>query len=123
MCQDSGCLILTGDGEVPPVLASEGVVVQLGQRVVPALRVKQSEKESKVIVTQVLFSTYSVAVIVVGVLAPSNVDLGVIEVLAAVVTTTLKGAIGSVEGVLDIAPVEGAIARVLRQKELAGGPV
>lgn len=70
-----------------------------------------------------MFSTYSVAVVVVGVLAPSNVDLGVVKVLAAVVTTTLKGAIGSVEGVLDIAPVEGAIARVLGQKEFAGGPV
>jgi hypothetical protein len=57
------------------------------------------------------------------VLAPGNVDLGVVKVLAAVVTTSLQGAVSSVEGVLDGAPRPSVIARVLGQKKLVLDPV
>lgn len=72
---------------------------------------------------KIFFQAYSVAVIVVGVLAPGDVDLGVVKVLASVVSSSLKSSVRSVEGVLDIRPLQVIIARVLRKKSLVLHPV
>lgn len=56
-------------------------------------------------------------------LAPSDVDLGVVKVRASVVTAALQAGVLGVEGVLDVGPVQAVVAGVLGQEDLAGDPV
>lgn len=66
---------------------------------------------------------YRVAVVVVVVLGPCNIDLGVVEVLLAVGSAKLLTGRVVVEGVLDLIPFQSLVAAVLRQLNLGRAPL
>lgn len=73
---------------MPPILRPKGIIRQLGKHIVPT----------------------RVSIVVDGMFRPSDVDLWMVEVFSAVVTTAGKRCVDGVEGVLDVAPVLAIIA-------------
>lgn len=58
-----------------------------------------------------------------GVLAPLNVDLGMVEVLSSVVAAARFDCVFTVDRILYLGPLQTTIAAVLREEQLVRPPV
>lgn len=73
---------------MPPILRPKGIIRQLGKHIVPT----------------------RVSIVVDGMFRPSDVDLWMVKVLFAVVTTAGERCVDGVEGVLNVTPVLAVVA-------------
>lgn len=109
-------IMLTGLGEVPPVVRAEGVVGELRKDVIESLRVLAEVcKEKDNLVSAY---AYRVALLVMVMLVTGNVDLQMVLVLNAVGASPWQAGRRRGKRVLNVRPVDALVSRVLGEEYL-----